>query len=224
MKKIASIGLVAIFSSLIYAENIDGTLSVDSNNALTSAKQNADNTLSANLNNASNYNKEEEVATTTPASPIPNNLNEGPFVGLELSAVLSSDTVDGSNSGLGYGIRFGAQNTEWRTMAILESFGSDDDLNNYVRGILQVDYYFLGQDNLMIDTYAIRPYAGVNAGGLSIDTNTENIKTITYGGQIGATMNVLQNIDLDVGYRYNLAGSSKVDHTSEISVGLHYKY
>jgi hypothetical protein len=110
-------------------------------------------------------------------------------------------------------------------MVILERFSDGDNINNYTRALLQLDYYFLGRDSLMIDTYAIRPYAGVNAGGMSFDAPSEQgVKSITYGGQIGATMNVLNNVDFDLGYRYNLSTSDKIDHTSGITAGLHYKY
>jgi len=230
MKKITTLGSILLLSIFATAETIDGTLAVDSGNALAEAQPSTQAQLSANLDNTTNQDYSaksiEEPATTQVVTPTStsSSLLEGPFVGIEGSAIFASEAEGKSNSGMSFGIRFGAQNVEWRTMAILEKFGSEDDYNNYVRGILQLDYYFLGMDNLMIDSYAIRPYAGVNAGALSLDTETENIKSLTYGGQIGATMNVTGNIDLDVGYRYNLSTSDKIDHTSGIAVGLHYKY
>ncbi len=230
MKKILTLGPLILLSIFATAETIDGTLAVDSKNALTEAKHEAQTKLSANLDNTNqDYTAKSieepattEVATTTVAGN--SSFLEGPFVGIEGSAIFASEAEGKSKSGMSFGLRFGAQNVEWRTMAILEKFGSEEDYNNYVRGLLQLDYYFLGMDNLMIDSYAIRPYAGVNAGALSLDTETENIKTLTYGGQIGATMSVTNNIDLDVGYRYNLATSDKIDHTSGVAIGLHYKY
>jgi opacity protein-like surface antigen len=233
-----ALGIMASIAIFANAENIDGTLAVDSGNALSSAKQTAQeqtNKLSANLDNGYDQTtaKDSVEASSVPVAPTNVGLssyNEGPFVGVEGNAVLSSETqkengdlVD--SSGMSWGIRFGAQNSEWRTMAIIEKFGTDGELNSYVRGLLQFDYYFLGTDNLMIDSYAIRPYAGVNFGALSIDTDEENdLKTLTYGGQLGATMSVTQNIDLDLGYRYNMATSDKVDHTHGLSVGINYKY
>jgi len=227
MKKITALGLITFLSIFSFAETIDGTLAVDSGNALADAEPTCQTQLSADLNNNQNLSaKDVEVATTTEVVPttIGGSFLEGPFVGIEGSAILASEAEGKSNSGMSFGLRFGAQNVEWRTMAVLEKFGSDEDYNNYIRGLLQLDYYFLGMDNLMIDSYAIRPYAGVNAGALSLDTETENIKSLTYGGQVGATMNVTNNIDLDVGYRYNLSTSDKIDHTSGFAVGLHYKY
>ena len=229
MKKITTLGFILLLSIFASAETIDGTLAVDSGSSLSQAQNNPQNQLSANLDNTNqDYSAKniEEPATTqvVTTDTTGSSLLEGPFVGIEGSAIFASEAEGKSNSGMSFGLRFGAQNIEWRTMAILEKFGSEDDYNNFVRGILQIDYYFLGMDNLMIDSYAIRPYAGVNAGALSLDTETENIKSLTYGGQVGATMSVTNNIDLDVGYRYNLSTSDKIDHTSGIAVGFHYKY
>jgi len=226
MKKVTTLGLFLFLSIFAFGESIDGTLAVDSGSSLTQAQQSPQNQLSANLDNNNYSAKNVETPPPTQVTPTSTGSSflEGPFVGIETSAILASEAEGKSKSGMSLGLRFGAQNVEWRTMAILEKFGSDEDYNNYIRGLLQLDYYFLGMDNLMIDSYAIRPYAGINAGALSLDTETENIKTLTYGGQIGATMSVTNNIDLDVGYRYNLSSSDKVDHTSGVAIGLHYKY
>jgi len=232
MKKVTTLGLIISLSIFAYADTIDGTLAVDGGNALENVQQSTNNQLQSGVNSAQdtlngNSAKDVQAASTAPAAyPTTTGTSflEGPFVGLEGSAILASDADGKSESGMSFGLRFGAQNIEWRTMAVLEKFGGSDDTNSYLRGLLQFDYYFLGMDNLMIDTYAIRPYAGVNAGAISLDTETDNVKSLTYGAQIGATMNVMQNIDLDVGYRYNLSSSDIIDHTSGLSVGLHYKY
>ena len=233
MKNIVTVfALLASVSSVVLAESIDGTLAVDAPNTPTqnSVKQSIGNQIGQTNSNcvASNVNdmnaKDVAQPTTLPASTGSYSFLEGPFVGLEGSGILASEADGISTSGFSFGLRFGAQNTEWRTMAVLEDYGSSDDYNSYVRALLQLDYYFLGMDNLMIDSYAIRPYAGVNAGGISMDTKDENVKTVTYGAQVGATMNITNQVDLDVGYRYNLTASDRIDHTSGIAVGLHYKY
>ena len=229
MKTLATTTSIALLLSLnLMAENIDGTLAVDSHNKLTTVQQsaqNSSNTLSAGLDDAGDSMKTTVQATSTPVATTGNSGVAGPFVGIELNGVLASDAEGVSASGVSYGIRFGAQNIDWRTMAILERFSNDGASNSYTRGILQLDYYFLGMDNLMIDTYGIRPYAGLNAGLLSFDTpSSGSSKSLTYGGQLGATMNVSQNIDFDLGYRYNLSSDDKIDHTSGITAGLHYKY
>jgi len=222
MKKVAAkLILATAFCSFLNAGALDGTLAVDRPTPVNDFA--GDNTLSANLNDSNNI-KGEEVATTSalPTTGYATFL-EGPFVGLELNYILSSDAGGRSSSGMSYGLRFGAQNLEWRTMATLERFGNED-YNDYYRGLLQLDYFFLGQDNLMMESFALRPYFGLNIGAISLDTEYENVKTLTYGAQLGATMSLSNQVDLDIGYRHNLATSDIVDHTSGLSIGLHYKY
>ncbi len=229
MKTLVTTTSIALLLSLnLMAENIDGTLAVDSHNTLTSVQQSAQNsnsTLSAGLDDAGDSMKTTVPATSTPVATTGGSGLEGPFVGIELNGVLASDAEGVSASGISYGLRFGAQNIDWRTMAVLERFSNSGDSNSYTRGLLQLDYFFLGMDNLMIDTYGIRPYAGLNAGLLSFDTpNSGNSKSLTYGAQLGATMNVAQNIDFDLGYKYNLSSDDNIGHTSGITMGLNYKY
>ncbi|NPA28468.1 MAG: outer membrane beta-barrel protein [Epsilonproteobacteria bacterium] len=221
MKKI--IATAALLASMFaYSENIDGTLAVDSYNS-NGFEPDPQPQLSAGIQESEDA-KGQESAYSPPVGTSSTYFMEGPFVGIELNPTFSAEAEGLSSSGLGFGIRFGAQNVEWRTMAILEKFGSSDDYNDYLRGLLQLDYFFLGMENLMIDTYAFRPYFGLSIGGISMDTQTENVKTLTYGGQVGATMNLTTNIDLDIGYRYNLATSDEIDHIHGASIGLNYKY
>lgn len=230
MKKLVTI--VSLLVSLPYvanAESIDGTLAVDAGAA--NSVQNSANTQVANnqlSSTGASYDanaKDVEQASTIPASTNGGySFLEGPFVGVEGSGIVSAKADGLSTSGLSFGLRFGAQNTEWRTMAVLERYSNSEDYNNYIRGLLQLDYYFLGMDNLMVDTYAIRPYAGVNAGAISEDTKVDTVRTLTYGGQLGATMNLTNQVDLDVGYRYNLSASDRIDHTTGLAVGVHFKY
>lgn len=231
MKKLTMVfTLVTSFLFVANAESIDGTLAVDSANSVTgNTQQPANNQLSAtNSYGSSDLDKnakDTQQPSSMPLSPSGgSSYLEGPFVGVEASGVLASQADGVSSSGVSFGLRFGAQNTEWRTMAVLESYSNSDSYNGYLRGLLQLDYYFLGMDNLMIDAYAIRPYAGVNAGAMSLDTQSANVKTLVYGAQLGATMNITNQIDFDLGYRYDLSSSERVDHTSGIAVGLHYKY
>ncbi len=230
MKRLVTILTVLALPYVSSAESIDGTLAVDANSNATAQAfapvQSSTNQQGVTSGSSCDTNiKDVAQATSLPAVTGGSySFLEGPFVGLEASGVLSSKADSLSTSGISFGLRFGAQNTEWRTMAILESYSNGDDYNDYIRALLQLDYYFLGLDNIMIDSYAIRPYAGLNAGGISLDTKSANIKTVTYGAQVGATMNLTNQIDLDVGYRYNLSASDRIDHTTGLSVGVHYKY
>jgi len=222
MKKlVTTIVLSSCLSIFAFAENIDGTLAVDQPTAMNDYAD--ENTLSAGIRDSNSVKDAEAPSSVAMPTAGYSTFLEGPFVGLEINYVLSSEAAGESSSGLSYGLRFGAQNLEWRTMATIERFGSAD-YNDYYRGLLQLDYFFLGADNLMMESFALRPYFGLNIGALSIDTQTENVKTITYGAQLGATMNLSTQVDLDIGYRHNLTTSDIVDHTSGLTVGLHYKY
>ncbi len=230
MKRLVTILTVFALPYAVSAESIDGTLAVDASSSAPAQafapSQSSTNTQLSTSGSSCDTNVKDVVPSTTLPVPTGGSYSflEGPFVGVEASGIFSSKADSLSTSGLSFGLRFGAQNTEWRTMAILESYSNSDEYNDYVRALLQLDYYFLGMDNLMIDSYAIRPYAGLNAGGISLDTKSDNIKTVTYGAQVGATMNITNQIDLDVGYRYNLSASDRIDHTTGLSVGVHYKY
>ncbi len=221
-----TLAISSLASLLLLADPIDGTLSVDNyNNQKTLSSQELDKMLDSD-SDMSVKNTQIAQSQPTPTGGYPSlNFMEGPFIGLELNGVTSMKADGVDVTGLSWGIRFGAQNLEWRTMAILEKFSTDNGINDYLKGKLQLDYFFLGSDNLMIDTYAIRPYFGISLGAMDIDVVSESgLKTITYGAQLGATMNLTQQIDLDLGFRYDFATNEKIDHNSNISAGLHYKY
>ena len=246
MKRLLTIATAVVLTSFFAAaENIDGTLAVDAGNKLTNVQptnkikraaqvytENKDTLSASNPYGSSDPQLSagiDDVGSKTeiPATSVPittSSYMEGPFVGLEISGIIDSEAEGKSTSGMAFGLRFGAQNIDWRTMAILERYPNTSDGNSYYRGLLQLDYFFFGQDKLMIDTYGIRPYAGLNAGLISLDTDTDNVKSLTYGAQIGATMSVTNNIDVDLGYKYNLSSSDRIDHTSGITFGLNYKY
>jgi len=217
------IAVTAILATVSFADNIDGTLAVDNYN---NPAQNDGFTAEYKPPKEDNYtNKSNEPATAMPvAATVGSTFLEGPFVGIELSSILSADADGRDSNGLAYGLRFGAQNLEWRTMAILQKYSNSDGFNDYLKGEVDLDYFFLGTDNLVVESYAIRPYFGLNIGAISMDTEYKNIKTITYGAQLGATMNLTNQIDLDLGYKYNLATSDSIDNISGISAGIHYKY
>ena len=216
------VAATAFLATLCMGDYIDGTLAVDNYN---NQAQESGFVPEYTPEDDSATKGSNEPVTSAPASAYAgSSFLEGPFVGVELGYILSADADGSDTSGLSYGLRFGAQNLEWRTMAILQRYSTDDGVNDFLKGELNLDYFFLGADNLIIENYAIRPYVGLNLGAISMDTNTQTENSITYGGQVGATMNLTNQIDLDVGYKYNLSTSDSIDSISGISAGLHYKY
>jgi len=215
----------ALLATLSFCDNIDGTLAVDNYN-----QQSNDGGFTAeykpesNSVDVSSKGSEEPVTTTPVGAYAGSTFLEGPFVGVELGYLLSADADGRDTSGSTYGLRFGAQNLEWRTMAILQKYSNSDGANDYLKGEVDLDYFFLGTDNLVVDSYALRPYFGLNVGAMSMETEYNNVTTMTYGAQIGTTMNLTNQLDLDVSYKYNLATSDSVNSVSGITAGIHYKY
>jgi opacity protein-like surface antigen len=216
------VAATAFLATLCMGDYIDGTLAVDNYN---NQSQNGSFVPEYKPNNDTATKGSDEPVTSAPVSAYTGSgFLEGPFVGIELGYILSADADGRDTSGLAYGLRFGAQNLEWRTMAVLQKYSTDDGINDYLKGELNLDYFFLGADNLVVENYAIRPYVGLNLGAISMDTQSKTENSITYGGQVGATMNLTTQIDLDVGYKYNLSTSDSINSLSGISAGLHYKY
>ena len=152
------------------------------------------------------------------------------FVGVELGAVLIQGDTDGTilgeknhdGSGVSVGLRLGAQNAMWRSMVLFDYFNSDDDDQTYERAMVQVDYYIMAAN---FSTTAFRPYIGVNGGYVNYETTGKpDINGFTYGGQVGFTAAVSDNIDFDVAYRHAFAGPDELDHIGNVVFGVNYLY
>jgi len=152
------------------------------------------------------------------------------FVGVELGAVLIQGDTDGTvlgeknhdGTGVSIGLRLGAQNAMWRSMVVLDYFNSDDDDQTYERVMVQVDYYVMASN---FSTTAFRPYIGINGGYANYETTGKSdINGFTYGGQVGFTAAVSDNIDFDVAYRHAFAGPDELDHIGNVVFGVNYLY
>jgi len=147
------------------------------------------------------------------------------FIGVELgAAMVQGDTpleINHDGSGASIGLRIGAQNTEWRTMAIVDLYDSDDDDQRYTRGFLQVDYYVMAS---RFATTAFRPYMGINGGYLKYESTGIDESGVSYGGQVGFTAAVSENIDFDVAFRYSITNPDEIDHIGNVVFGVNYLY
>ena len=152
------------------------------------------------------------------------------FVGAEVGAVLIQGDTDGTllgeknhdGSGVSIGLRLGAQNAMWRSMVILDYFNSDSDDQTYERAGIQVDYYIMASS---FNTTAFRPYIGINGGYANYEsTGISDVNGFTYGGQVGFTAAVYDNIDFDVAYRHAFAGPDELDHIGNVVFGVNYLY
>jgi len=223
MKNLTIITILAIGLSVIaLSENIDGTLSVD-RNGLSRGESYTNERSQGSYK--STYRQDKEVPSEEFESVSENIMEESSFVGIEGDYVTSSKANGVDKSGVSFGLRLGAQNIDWRTMVVFQVFSNSNNINSYVRALLQVDYYFVKIDNLSMDSRAVRPYVGLNIGGMYLDVNSSaNIKTLTYGAEVGVTINITNNVDFDLAYRYNISSSKNIKHTSDITAGIHYKF
>ena len=135
---------------------------------------------------------------------------------------------DYDGSDVEYGIRLGLQNEEWRTTLGFNYFDSTSDghKQNYEKVLLSVDYFFFNQPN-----NPLKPYIGLNAGYVNYES-TDNIDMngLVYGGQIGLTYSVNDNVDLDLMYRYSLSDATQddrdasLDHIGSFVFGVNYEF
>lgn len=146
------------------------------------------------------------------------------FIGLSVGAA----TVEGERlndfnhegSGSEFGLRFGAQSNEWRATFAFNYFDSEEDDQNVEKGMLMVDYFFMTNSS-DID---IRPFIGANVGMINYESTGVDVTDFIYGGQAGVILGLGENIDLDLSYRYSLAGSDQVNNMGSIVFGLNYLY
>ena len=126
-----------------------------------------------------------------------------------------------------YGVRIGAQSENWRTLLVLNYFDSEDDAQNYEKGLIELDYYPF---NTKSETVSIRPYLGLNLGFLNYESDADGTADdidesgFMYGGQVGITVDLGESIDLDVMFRYSLVEADKVDHVEGLVIGINYLY
>jgi len=149
------------------------------------------------------------------------------FIGAELGATMAQGRTGGvfgvenyDDMGLSLGLRLGAQNALWRSMVVVDYF--DNDVQNYERAMIQVDYYVMSN---RFNTTTFRPYIGLNGGYANYEaTGVLDDSGFVYGGQIGFTASVSENIDLDVAYRHSIASPDDLDHIGNVVFGVNYLY
>ena len=151
------------------------------------------------------------------------------FIGLEVgAATIQGDTgafllgePDHKGSDVEYGFRLGTQTNAWRTMFVFNFFDSSDDDQNYEKGFLELDYFFLNDDDTSSD---FRPYIGANLGYMNYESTNIDSSGILYGGQAGFAYKIMDTVDLDIMYRYSLTDADNTDHIESVVFGLNYLY
>ena len=147
------------------------------------------------------------------------------FVGFDAgySQVQGSHLTDANykTGGVAYGLRLGAQNTEWRTMVTVDRFMNKEA--GYLLGQIHTDYLFH-----ILDGYTamgIKPFLGLNGGYGNYEAKggiDEN--GLTYGGEAGVIFDATENIDIDLMAQYSLSSAAAFDHAANVKMGINYKY
>lgn len=121
-----------------------------------------------------------------------------------------------------FGIRLGAENTEWRSMLLVNYFDSSDDDQEYWKVQGTFDYLLL-QDNT-----SFHPFIGINLGYISYSTSNptgdDDDSGILYGGQIGMLWRAAESLEIDISYRYSFSNADYVNHTEGVVFGLNYMF
>jgi opacity protein-like surface antigen len=127
-----------------------------------------------------------------------------------------------SNKDVEFGLRIGAQNEEWRT-TISASFMKTQG-RDYQKLMLNFDR-FVWASLYKTDSVVFKPYLGAHVGWLRYtDDISLSDNGMSYGGQMGLALNVLNEVDFDLAYRYTVTDISSVDDIGSFVFSINYLY
>lgn len=147
------------------------------------------------------------------------------LLGIEVGYANTSIPRNGvqvSSNDVEVGLRIGAQNDEWRTTLranFLEANGRD-----YQRVMLDFDR-FVWESLYETDSVVFKPFLGAHVGWLRYtDDVSLSDNGLAYGGQMGLAINVLNQVDFDLSYRYTVTDMESVDDIGSFVFGVNYIY
>ena len=148
------------------------------------------------------------------------------LLGIEVGyATVNSDDGTGkieTKANAEFGVRIGAQNEEWRTTVRANFLNVQG--RNYQKVMLDFDR-FVWDSLYKTDSIVFKPYLGAHVGWLRYtDEADPSDNGLAYGGQIGLSLNVLNEVDFDVAYRYTTTNIDGVDDMSSVVFGVNYLY
>jgi len=147
------------------------------------------------------------------------------FIGVDVSMTEvqgdgPSEIKSNLSNGTSIGLRLGAQNEEWRTTIGLNYF--DAEGRNVEKLYGSIDYFFFKTDGS--ESSIFNPFLGFSVGYANYESSEVDEDGFVYGGQAGLIIELLDDVSLDIGYRYTLSNSSVFDHASDVFFGLNYQY
>jgi len=121
------------------------------------------------------------------------------------------------------GFRIGAQNEEWRTTiraSFMKAQGRD-----YQKAMLDFDR-FVWASLYETDSIVFKPYLGAHVGWMRYTDDALFLSDsgLAYGGQLGLALNVLDEVDFDLGYRHTIANINGVDSVDSFVFAVNYLY
>ncbi len=164
------------------------------------------------------------VATISLANAVDDFSSER-LLGIEVGYT-SANTPNGlglneSNSNIEFGLRLGAQNEEWRTTVRANSLSTGE--KKYQKLMIDFDR-FVWASLYKTDSIVFKPYLGGHIGWLHYTDDITSANGLAYGGQLGVALNVLNEVDFDLGYRYTMTDVSKVNDMSSFVFSANYLY
>jgi len=89
-------------------------------------------------------------------------------------------------------------------------------------GLVTIDYYVISSEAASV---TIKPFIGLNIGYMGYESTFVDESDFLYGGQAGVVVNVSEQIDIDLSYRYSLTYESiAMDHFGVLMLGVNYLY
>ena len=149
-----------------------------------------------------------------------------PFAGVSLSTQTINIEPGESNQKTGFGIRYGQQSLDWRTI-----FSIDYTNHSYSSAFVEVDKILLDD---MFGTSKLRPYLGAVVGYMHFDTSDLNIAPdeselfeqtngFYYGGNFGFIIYATDTVDVDISYHYNAVQNLDfLDNLYGATLAVHY--
>jgi len=120
-------------------------------------------------------------------------------------------------------LKYGQQNSSWRTAISLNYAQTGDDRLQAL--IAQVDHGVLTD---MFDELPIKPYIGFSLGVINHQNSKNSIDSDSgylYGANGGINYVLNSDFDIDLGYRYLKTDKLEyIDYISDITLSLHYYF
>jgi len=123
-----------------------------------------------------------------------------------------------------FGLRLGAQNEEWRTTVRFNFMKAKG--RGYQKAMLDFDR-FVWASLYKTDSIVFKPYLGAHIGWMRYTDDKFADKSgsgLAYGGQLGLTLNVLDEVDFDLGYRHTIANIDAIESTGSFVFSANYLY